>query len=183
MASKFKVIILDRDGVINEDSKEFIKSPEEWKAISGSLEAIAKLNKANIKVVVASNQSGVARGYFSLDTLAKIHEKMQRELAKVGGHLDGIFFCPHGPDSNCSCRKPKPSLLLDIAKSFNVDPEEMLAIGDSLRDVLAAKAAGCPVWIVKTGNGIYTLSLAEQELDGIPVFADLESAVDELLKK
>lgn len=177
----YKLIILDRDGVINEDSSEFVKSPAEWKAIPGSLEAIAKLNKANIKVVVASNQSGLARGYFSLETLSEIHEKMCRELSAVGGHLDGIFFCPHGPGEDCTCRKPKPGLILKIAKLFAVNPKEILSIGDSLRDILAAKAAGCNAWLVKTGNGLYTLSVADQELDGIPVFEDLAAAVDEVL--
>jgi len=177
----FKIIILDRDGVINEDSSTFVKSPDEWKALPGSLESIAKLNKANLKVVVASNQSGLARGYFSLATLGKIHEKMSNELAKVGGHLDGIFFCPHGPGENCACRKPKPGMILAIAKLFNVTASEILCIGDSLRDILAAKAAGCAAWLVKTGNGVYTLSLAEQELEGVLVFEDLAHVVQELL--
>jgi D-glycero-D-manno-heptose 1,7-bisphosphate phosphatase len=178
----YKIIVLDRDGVINEDSSEFVKSPEEWKALPGSLEAIAKLNKANIKVIVASNQSGLARGYFSLEMLSKIHEKMCSELAKVGGHLDGIFFCPHGPGESCECRKPKPGMMLEIAKLFNIIPSEMLCIGDSLRDILAAKAAGCTAWLVKTGNGVYTLSLAEQELENIPVYDDLAEAVEMILK-
>lgn len=153
-----KIIVLDRDGVINQDSTNFIKSPDDWRAIPGSLEAIAKLNKRGYKVVVATNQSGVARGYFSQHDLDDIHRKMSQQLAQVGGHLDGIFICPHGPNDNCTCRKPKPGLLLNIAKHFAVSPGHMLAIGDSMRDLLAAKAAGCAAILVRTGNGEATLA-------------------------
>ena len=116
-----KYIILDRDGVINHDSDQFIKSPEEWKPIPGSLEAIARLNQWGWRVILASNQSGVGRGLFGMDTLNAIHDKMVKSLAQVGGRLDAIFFCPHAADSTCECRKPKPGLLLQIAERFNVD--------------------------------------------------------------
>lgn len=164
------LIILDRDGVINEDSPDFIKSPAEWQAIPGSLEAIAKLNRAGHRVVVASNQSGVARGYFSLATLLEIHHKMQTELAKVGGKLDGVYFCPHRSEDHCPCRKPSPGMLLQIARDFAVDlTSDAVLIGDSLRDIQAAQAAGCPAVLIKTGKGSETLAKNEG-LEAVPVY-------------
>ena len=138
-----KLILLDRDGVINYDSDDFIKSPDEWRAIPGSLEAIALLNKAGIKVAVASNQSGLARGYFTEETLQKIHEKMLNELKQHNGHIDKIFYCPHGPHDHCNCRKPKPGMLFQAFQHFNITPEEAYFVGDSQRDIDAANAAGC----------------------------------------
>src|SRR5690606_15356620 len=129
-----RLVILDRDGVINEDSDAYIKSPDEWIPIPGSLEAIARLNRAEYRVVVASNQSGLARGLFDADTLSRIHEKMHRALADVGGAVDAVFFCPHGPDDECDCRKPRPGLLQDIARRLNVSLRGVPAVGDSLRD-------------------------------------------------
>jgi len=147
------LIILDRDGVINEDSPDFIKSPEEWRAIPGSLEAIAVLNRQGHTVVVASNQSGISRAYFSLPVLLAIHLKMQTELAKLGGHLDGVYVCPHRDEDHCPCRKPNPGMLLQIAKDFKVDlAKDGLLIGDSVRDILAAQAAGCRAVLVETGK-------------------------------
>lgn len=146
---KYQLLILDRDGVINQDSPQYIKSPAEWHAIPGSLEAIADLNRAGIKVVVASNQSGVGRGYFTAETLALIHKKMVTELAKLGGHLDGIYYCPHHPATNCNCRKPKPGLLLNILHDFKIEPKDTLVVGDSLRDIEAAQASGCDSVLVK----------------------------------
>lgn len=148
-----KLLILDRDGVINEDSPHFVKSPEEWRPISGSLEAIALLNKANIFVAIASNQSGLARGLFNEATLQAIHQKMTHELKNHNGHIDKIFYCPHGPDNHCDCRKPKPGLLIQAMNYFRVTPEETCFIGDSQRDIDAAIAAQCHAAIVKTGNG------------------------------
>lgn len=174
-----KLIILDRDGVVNEDSPEYIKSPTEWHAIPGSLEAIAKLNQANFKVVVATNQSGLARGYFTQETLEQIHQKMLTQIANVGGHLDGIFICPHGPQDNCDCRKPKPGLLLQIAAKFNLKPEELLLIGDSMRDLLAAKACGANAILVKTGNG--TKTLANQQIT-VPIFDNLAQAATAIIE-
>lgn len=139
---KIKLIILDRDGVINFDSPDYIKSPEEWHAIPGSLEAIAILNKAGFKVAVATNQSGVGRGYYDLVMLERIHRKMHAELEKVGGHLDALFFCPHHPDANCTCRKPKPGLLIQISEYLGIPLNQAIMIGDSPRDIEAAKAAG-----------------------------------------
>jgi D-glycero-D-manno-heptose 1,7-bisphosphate phosphatase len=201
----YKIIILDRDGVVNEDSPYYIRSAAEWHAIPGSLEAIAKLNLAGYKVALATNQSGLARGYFTKERLDHIHAKMEQDLAAVGGHFDGIFICPHAPEDNCACRKPKPGLLLQIATRFNVAPKEMLAIGDSMRDLLAAHAAGCDSILVKTGNGLKTLSsnaankdnngnnashtnaIAKQDnsnefnLDNVATFDDLAHAVDAVI--
>lgn len=176
----FKLIALDRDGVINEDSPFYIKSPDEWHAIPKSLEAIAKLHKHGYKVVVVTNQSGVARHYFTAKTLDLIHKKMLTQIAKVGGHIDDIFICPHGPQDNCECRKPKPGLLLKAAQKFNVAPEEILVIGDSMRDILAAKAFGTAVILVKTGKGAETL---EVEKPDVPIYADLNDAVDLFILK
>jgi D-glycero-D-manno-heptose 1,7-bisphosphate phosphatase len=126
-----KLVILDRDGVINHDSDQYIKSPEEWKPIPGSLAAIARLNQAGYRVVVATNQSGVGRGLFETDTLIAIHDKMHKALAQVGGRIDAIFFCPHTNADNCDCRKPKPGMLREIAARFNADLTGVPAIGDS----------------------------------------------------
>jgi len=138
-----KFIILDRDGVINYDSDHYIKSPEEWHAIPGSLEAIADLNRAGYHVVVATNQSGIARGHYDLETLDRIHEKLMRELASVGGYIDEIFFCPHHPNDHCECRKPKLGLFLQIQKKYTVHFAETYFIGDSYTDMQVAEATGC----------------------------------------
>lgn len=148
-----KLIILDRDGVINYDSDQFIKSPQEWRPIEGSMEAIALLNQWGWRVVVATNQSGVGRGLFDMDTLAAIHDKMHRTVAQAGGRIDAIFFCPHAADSKCTCRKPKPGMLLEIAERFNVDLEDVPVVGDSLRDLQSAVAVGAQPVLVRTGKG------------------------------
>ena len=128
-----KLIILDRDGVLNEDSDEYIKSPEEWIPIPGSLEAVARLTQAGYRVVIASNQSGIARGYFDLETLHAMHEKMDRLLAALGGKVEAVFFCPHGPDEDCSCRKPKPGLLQEIAARYKTTLEGVVPLTVSVR--------------------------------------------------
>lgn len=151
-----KLIILDRDGVINHDSDQFIKSPDEWKPIPGSLEAIARLNQYGWRVVVASNQSGVGRGLFGMDTLNEIHDKMVKSLAQVGGRLDAIFFCPHAADSTCNCRKPKPGMYQEISERFNIDLTTVPVVGDSLRDLQAAVAVGAKPYLVLTGKGAHT---------------------------
>jgi len=174
----FKLIVLDRDGVINEDSLFYIKSPAEWHVIAGSLEAIAKLQHSGYNVAIATNQSGIARHYFTAEILDSIHKKMIAQIKAVGGHLDmdDIFVCPHGPEDNCECRKPKPGLLLQAARKFDVAPGEILVIGDAMRDILAAKACGATAILVKTGKGMETL---KAEID-VPVYADLAEAVDSL---
>ena len=151
-----KLIILDRDGVINYDSEQFIKSPDEWRPIPGSLEAIALLNRWGWRVVVASNQSAVGRGLIDMDTLNAIHDKMTKSLAQVGGRLDAIFFCPHPADSTCNCRKPKPGLFIDIRERYNIDLTDVPMVGDSLRDLQAAKAVGGLPCLVLTGKGAKT---------------------------
>ena len=175
-----KLIILDRDGVINYDSDRYIKSPAEWKAIPGSLEAIARLTQAGYKVVIASNQSGIGRGLFDMDTLNAMHDKMHREAQALGGRIDAIFYCPHTADSQCECRKPKPGMFRRIGDCFNVDLGKIYAIGDSLRDLQAAVAAGANPVLVRTGKGSATE--AEGNLpEGTIVFDDLAAVVDYLL--
>ncbi len=177
-----KLVILDRDGVINFDSAQFIKNPAEWKPIPGSLEAIAKLNQAGYRVVVATNQSGVGRGLFDMDTLNQIHEKMHKALFAVGGRVDAIFYCPHAADSKCDCRKPKPGMFRRIAETMNVDLQGVPAIGDSLRDLQAGASMGCKPILVLTGKGEKTQ--AEGNLpEGTQTFADLAAAVEALLHK
>lgn len=174
-----KFIILDRDGVINVDSDQFIKSPDEWKPIPGSLEAIARLNQYGWRVVVASNQSGIGRGLFGMDMLSAINDKMVRCLAQAGGRLDAIFFCPHAADSTCDCRKPKPGLFLQIAERFNLDLHGVPCVGDSLRDLQAGVAVGCQPYLVLTGKG--ELTAANPALpEGTKIFPDLEAVVAEL---
>ena len=177
-----KLVILDRDGVINYDSVHYIKSPAEWKPLPGSLEAIARLNQAGYRVVVATNQSGVGRGLFDMDTLNAIHEKMHRAVQAVGGRIDAIFYCPHAPDANCDCRKPRPGMFERIAACFNIDLARVHAIGDTLRDVEAAVAAGARPMLVRTGKG--TKTEAEGNLPvGTTIYDNLAAAVDALLGK
>ena len=148
-----KLVILDRDGTINQDSDQYIKSPLEWKPIPGSLEAIARLTQGGWRIVVATNQSGIARGLFDMTTLNAIHGEMHRAVAQAGGRIDAIFFCPHAADSNCECRKPKPGLLREIGSRFDLELEGVPMIGDSLRDVEAAAAVGAQPYLVLTGKG------------------------------
>jgi D-glycero-D-manno-heptose 1,7-bisphosphate phosphatase len=175
-----KLIILDRDGVINQDTDAYIKAPEEWEAIPGSLKSIACLNQAGYRVLVATNQSGIGRGLFDIEALHRIHEKMRYQLAAVGGNVDAIVFCPHRPEDGCACRKPKPGLLLDIASRLQVPLAGVPAIGDSLRDVQAARAVGALPILVKTGKGRRTLD-KHPGLGDVPVYEDLAEAVAALL--
>ncbi|QKH34892.1 D-glycero-beta-D-manno-heptose 1,7-bisphosphate 7-phosphatase [Achromobacter pestifer] len=176
-----KLIILDRDGVINQDSDSFVKNPDEWIALPGSLHAIARLTQAGWKVVVATNQSGLARGLFDMDTLTAIHTKMRRELAAAGGSIDAVFMCPHGPDDNCSCRKPKPGMFEQIGHRYDVDLAGVPAVGDSLRDLQASSSVGCSPWLVLTGNGKKTLAKGGLP-DNTRVCDDLSAVVDALLQ-
>jgi D-glycero-D-manno-heptose 1,7-bisphosphate phosphatase len=171
-----KLVILDRDGVINQDSDQFIKNTTEWKPIPGSLEAIAKLNHAGYRVVIASNQSGIGRGLLDMGALNAINDRMYRALAQVGGRIDALFYCPHAAGDNCDCRKPKPGMFIDIAQRFNVDLAGVPSIGDSLRDLQAAAAAGARPILVLTGKGAKT-EVTGGLPDGTPVFADLAEAV------
>ena len=175
-----KLIVLDRDGVINFDSAQFIKSPAEWKPIPGSLEAIAKLNQAGYRVVVATNQSGVGRNLFDMDTLNAIHEKMHKAAQAVGGRIDAIFYCPHTADSQCDCRKPKPGMFLRIATVYNAKLTGVPAVGDSLRDLQAAATAGAKPILVLSGKGEKT-----RDEGGLPestvIYADLAAFVIDLV--
>lgn len=170
-----KLIILDRDGVINEDSDHYIKSAAEWRPLKGSVEAIARLTHAGYRVVVATNQSGIGRGLFDMATLNAMHEKMHKVVAQAGGRIHAVFYCPHKDDDDCACRKPKPGMYVDIAKRFNTDLRGVPALGDALRDLKASVAAGCAPVLVKTGKGEKTLAdggMPENTL----VFADLAAA-------
>lgn len=168
-------IILDRDGVINLDSKDYIKSPKEWIPLPMSLEAIKLMNDKGYRVAVATNQSGVFRSYFTEDTLHQIHEKMLTQLNALRGNIEKIVYCPHGPDEGCECRKPNPGLLLKIASSFGFDLSKAYYVGDSFKDVQAAIACDCRPVLVKTGNGIKTLQNHPVETAHIPIFENLHS--------
>lgn len=175
-------IILDRDGVINHDSMHYIKNPDEWIPIPGSLEAVAQLNRFGFKVLIATNQSGVARGLYDIETLDQIHEKMVRELASVGGYVEEIFFCPHHPDEGCGCRKPKPGMIEQMCEKYQIDLPNTYFIGDTTADTGIAKAVGCKPVLVRTGKGEDTLK-KNPELTSILNFADLSQAVDYILSK
>jgi D-glycero-D-manno-heptose 1,7-bisphosphate phosphatase len=182
------LIILDRDGVINFDSDAYIKSPDEWQPIPGSLEAISRLTHAGWAIAVATNQSGIERGLFDINTLHAIHNKMAQAVGQAGGRLDGIFFCPHTASSRCPCRKPAAGLFHDIAHRFKRDLKGTPVIGDSLRDLQAGERCGCDLWLVKTGKGLRTISAADQDPEkqlpkGTQIVADLAAAVDRILAK
>lgn len=175
-----KLIILDRDGVLNEEKEDFIKTPEEWVPIDSSMQAVSRLNEAGYRVVLATNQSGVGRGIIDMDTLNQIHQKMHNSLGRFGGWVDAIFFCPAAPDTDSECRKPRPGMFEDIANRCETDLADVPAVGDKLTDIQAAMAAGARPILVRTGYGRQT----EQDKDlpdGIPVYDDLYSFVDELL--
>lgn len=176
-----KIIILDRDGVINEDSTEFIRSTQDWKPIPGSLEAIARFCHAGYRVLVATNQSGIGRGLFDFDDLAAMHDKMRRLLGELGGRIDGVFFCPHTPDDHCRCRKPEPGLFLDIGHRLGVDLSLVLAVGDSARDILAAHAVGARPILVRTGSGAEVEREGSIDLSGVLICDNLAAVADDLL--
>ncbi len=170
-----KLVILDRDGVINADSDQYIKSPEEWKPIPGSLEAIARLTQAGFRVVVATNQSGLGRGLFDMATLNAMHDKMHKAVNQLGGRIDAIFFCAHAQDAGCACRKPKPGMLLEIAARFDLALAGVPVVGDSLRDLQAASAAGARPVLVLTGKGERTFAAGGLPA-GTEVHRDLAAA-------
>lgn len=177
-----KWIVLDRDGVINEDSDEYVKSPEEWIPIPGSLDAIARLNRGGYRVVVATNQSGLSRGLFDLETLSLMHKKMHDLANEAGAHIDGVFFCPHGPEDKCNCRKPKPGLFQEIMTRMGISLNNVPVVGDSLRDLQAGCSQGCTPFLVKTGKGKSTLEKNRDALpEGTVVFDNLMDVAKHLV--
>ncbi|MCD6025606.1 MAG: D-glycero-beta-D-manno-heptose 1,7-bisphosphate 7-phosphatase [Solimicrobium sp.] len=178
--SNTKLIILDRDGVINQDSPNFIKSPDEWIAIEGSMQAIAQLNQAGYTVVVATNQSGISRKLFDMETLNAIHHKMHTAAQHAGASIDAVFFCPHAADFNCDCRKPKPGMMHSIAARYEINLKGVPTVGDSLRDLQAGFLVGCAPHLVLTGKGEATIATG-----GLPpqslVHQNLATMVEHLL--
>jgi D-glycero-D-manno-heptose 1,7-bisphosphate phosphatase len=168
-----RIVILDRDGVINEDSDDYVKSPAEWRPIAGSLEAIASLHRAGFQVVVVSNQSGLARGLFDAAALDAIHDEMRRQVEASGGRLEGVFFCPHAPDAGCGCRKPEPGLLEQAERSLGVSLRGCPLVGDKESDLELARRTGCEPFLVRTGKGAATERVVD--LDGVTVLDDLAS--------
>ena len=175
------LVILDRDGVINFDSDQFIKSPEEWKPIPGSLEAIARLNQADYRVVVATNQSGIGRGLFDMAMLNAIHDKMHKACALVGARIDAVFFCPHTSEHQCNCRKPKSGMLEEIAARYGIGLEGVPVVGDSLRDLQCAAEMAAQPYLVLTGKGEKTQAAGHLP-EGTIVLPDLAAVAVELVK-
>jgi len=180
-----KLVILDRDGTVNQDSQDYVKSPEEWLPLPGALEAIARLNHAGWHVVIASNQSGLGRGLFDVSTLNAMHAKMHALLAAVGGRVDAVFYCPHTSDDGCHCRKPEPGLLEQIGERYGIDLRGVPMVGDSARDVMAAVSAGCEPHLVLTGKGVTYRGrdLPESFPKATQVHADLAAFADFLLAR
>jgi len=180
------LIILDRDGTINEERDDFVKSPEEWVPLPGALEAIARLNQAGWQTVIATNQSGLGRGLFDMAALTAIHTKMNTALARVGGRIGAVFFCPHAPEDQCSCRKPLPGLYQQIGERFGVALGTVPVVGDSVRDLEAALAAGCPAHLVRTGKGAaMTEAQIAQLIENVPgtqVHADLAAFAESMIQ-
>lgn len=179
--SQDRYVLLDRDGVINHDSDDYIKSPEEWQAIEGSLEAIALLNSHGYKVVVITNQAGLERGLFDQAMLDSIHAKMYRLAQEKGATITAVYFCPHGPETGCNCRKPKPGLLKAFADDYHADLKNVPFVGDTLRDIQAAESAGAQPILVKTGKGQKTLAACPGLT--IPVFENLYDAATYLVSR
>ena len=177
------LVILDRDGVINRESSDFVKSAAEWIPLEGSIGAIAALSRAGYTVAVASNQSGLARGYFNRSALRAMHRKLRRLVAAEGGRIDRIVVCPHGPDDGCDCRKPAPGLLKRLARHYRSDLAGVPVIGDSPRDLQAAARAGARPILVRTGNGRTTEQALDGDLAGVEVFDDLAAAAAALLQR
>lgn len=179
-ADTLRLVVLDRDGVINRESPDFIRRPEEWVPLPGSIQAIADLTRAGFRVVVASNQSGVGRGLFSASTLAAIHERMTRTVEAAGGRLDGIWFCPHRPEEACECRKPLPGLLRQIEAHYGITLRGTPVIGDSYRDLEAAWRVGARAMLVRTGNGAETEHRLAPDA-AVEVFTDLAAVAARLI--
>ena len=180
---KIKLLVLDRDGVVNRDSDSFVKSPDEWIPLPGSIEAIADLSKAGYTVTIASNQSGIARRLFDRGALYAMHRKLRRLVGAHGGRIDRIVVCPHGPDDGCDCRKPRPGLLQRLARHYRVDMGGVPVVGDSLRDLEAARAAGARPILVLTGNGRTTRATLPAAFADVEIYADLAAAAAALTRR
>ena len=182
-----KLIILDRDGTVNEDRDDYVKSPDEWVPIPGSLEAVARLNHAGWHTVIATNQSGLGRGLFDMAALNAMHLKMNQQLAGLGGRIDAVFFCPHAPDEGCSCRKPAPGLIELIGERYGVHLEEVPVVGDSLRDLQAGQALGCPLHLVRTGKSAHLDAMQivqmRELVPDMQVHADLAAFAESLIRQ
>lgn len=178
---QYKLIILDRDGVINEDSDQYIKSADEWIPLPGSIEAIAALTQAGFPVAVATNQSGIARGYYDETVLEQMHTKMQELLAGQGGQVDYIVWCPHGPDDDCDCRKPQPGMLNNILQHFALQAEDCCFIGDAYRDYQAAAAIGMPFFLLRSGKGEKTLACHPEVFSTVGTYHSLQGFVRDFL--
>ena len=179
MAAGAPLVMIDRDGVINEDSGEFIKSVAEWRPIKGSLEAIAALHRAGWKVAVVTNQSGVGRGLYDEATLGQIHDHMRARVRAAGGELEGVYYCPHLPDAGCECRKPKPGMFRALERELGISVVGAPYIGDRMSDVEAAEVVGARPMLVRTGTGAATVALLGAR--NVPVFDDLAAAARSLL--
>lgn len=177
------LLILDRDGVVNQDSPNFVRSADEWLPLPGSITAIAQLSRAGYTVAIASNQSGLGRGLFDRNALRSMHRKLRRLVSNEGGRIDRIVVCPHGPDEGCNCRKPKPGLLLRLARHYGVSLGGVPVIGDSLRDLQAAAAAGATPILVRTGNGKKTLMNLPVALRDVPIYDDLAAFATAALRR
>lgn len=187
-ANSQQLVLLDRDGVINQDSDDYIRTLDEWHPIPGSIEAIARLSQEGYRVAVVTNQSGLSRGYFTLDTLEEIHARLCQLVEEQGGAIDGIFYCPHLPKEGCDCRKPATGLIRAAEEELGLSAQGAWLIGDSLKDLQAARARGCQPALVRTGKGEETVAaLQSSNVDlespqDVPVFENLAAAVDALLK-
>ncbi len=185
MHTPMKLVVLDRDGTINQDRDDYVKSPDEWVPIDGALEAIARLNHAGWHTVVATNQSGLGRGLFDMSALNAMHLKMNQMLARHGGRIDAVFFCPHAPEDGCNCRKPLPGLFEQIAERFGVDMEDVVVVGDTLRDLQAGATVGCKPHLVRSGKAA-TMSVDEvaeicRQVPGTRVHADLVAFAEHMV--
>lgn len=181
-----KLVILGRDGVLNRYREDHVKDPQEWEPVEGALQAVARLNHAGWHVVVATNQAGIGRGLIDMASLNSVHQRMIRRLAEVGGRLDAVFFCPHAPEEQCECRKPLPGMMLQIAQRYGIELGAVPLVGDNLRDLKAAVAAGCQPHLVRTGRAgdleEEQLSTLLQQVPGAMAHADLASFADALLR-
>lgn len=182
-----KLVILGRDGILNDFRDDHVKAPEEWTPIPGALEAVARLNHAGWHAVVATNQSGIGRGMIDMASVNAVHAQMLRQLVAVGGRIDAVFFCPHTPEDGCDCRKPLPGLMRDIAKRYGIDPKHVPMVADTLRDLQAAQAAGCEPHLVLSGRAA-TLDAAQikhlvEQVPHTQVHVDLAAFADHLLTR